>query len=302
MTNIVVGYPMNKAGNLYINGLALSYLSTADIFVTAGAARDNTDQCDIVIPAAGQTAIITNGGLNGLDTGTVADSTLYYVFVVGSSLAANPDINIQTQVSTLASGSSVLNGTVISEGTVTPPTWSVNNNYQPGVLFSLSPTAPTLPEGYDMFRRIGAVLTDGSAYILEFWQGPAWNDASRWMWYDAPVSVLSATPEAAFTSLALTAAVPPAAVQYPTVGTMVKLQVDLDPAVAADFVAFRPTGSTNAGGQVKVSGAVATVHEFAVVDVFATLNTATPPELSIDYITDASSTVALHVIAYVDNL
>lgn len=38
------------------------------------------------------------------------------------------------------------------------------------ILFSLSPTAPTLPTSYNLFRRIGAMRTDGSAHWLAFTQ------------------------------------------------------------------------------------------------------------------------------------
>lgn len=38
------------------------------------------------------------------------------------------------------------------------------------VLFSLSATAPTMPSGYTLKRRLGAVLTDGSANIVAFVQ------------------------------------------------------------------------------------------------------------------------------------
>lgn len=37
-------------------------------------------------------------------------------------------------------------------------------------LFSLSPTSPTLPSGWSSFRRLGAVLTDGSGNIIAFTQ------------------------------------------------------------------------------------------------------------------------------------
>jgi len=38
------------------------------------------------------------------------------------------------------------------------------------ILFSLSPTAPTMPSGYTEKRRIGAILTDSSAHIYPFVQ------------------------------------------------------------------------------------------------------------------------------------
>lgn len=40
----------------------------------------------------------------------------------------------------------------------------------PDVLLSLSPTAPTMPATYTLFRRIGSILTDGSGNITDFSQ------------------------------------------------------------------------------------------------------------------------------------
>jgi len=299
MTNIVVGFPMVNAGSLYMNGLHLLTNTTTSITVNAGSARDSTNQEDIVL-AANTTLSISSNGVNALDTGTVAASTFYYVFVIGSSLGATPEVNVDTQVSTLASGSTILNGTVIAEGSVTQPTWSVVNNYQPATLLSLSSTAPTLPAGYDMFRRIGAVLTGGGSTILPFWQDQTANGSNRKMWYDAPISVLTATASATFVAQALTVAVPPASCG--TSGTEVQLQADLDPNAAANFVEIRPTGSTAANGNVKMSGDVAGVHHFDQLQVVAWLNSATPKQASIDWMTDAASTVALAVSAYVDKL
>jgi hypothetical protein len=70
--------------------------------------------------------VITSAGANGLDTGTVAASSWYYVFII---------YNPTTQ--TIAG------------------------------LFSLSATAPTLPNGYTHFTRVGTVRTqDASPYYL----------------------------------------------------------------------------------------------------------------------------------------
>lgn len=51
------------------------------------------------------------------------------------------------------------------------------------VLFSTSATAPTLPNGYTKFRRIGSVRTDASANILAFKQY-----GNKFIWVDPPVN------------------------------------------------------------------------------------------------------------------
>jgi hypothetical protein len=45
------------------------------------------------------------------------------------------------------------------------------------VLFSLSPTAPTLPATYTLFRRIGSIKTDASKHFIKYWQ---WGDLFLW--------------------------------------------------------------------------------------------------------------------------
>jgi hypothetical protein len=45
------------------------------------------------------------------------------------------------------------------------------------VLFSLSPTAPTLPTHYTLFRRIGSIKTDASKHFIKYWQ---WGDVFLW--------------------------------------------------------------------------------------------------------------------------
>lgn len=56
-------------------------------------------------------------------------------------------------------------------------------------LFSLSATSPTMPTNYDLKRRIGAVLTDGSSNIIAFHQ-----DGDRFIWDVARVDLNAANP------------------------------------------------------------------------------------------------------------
>lgn len=294
-----IGKPMVNDPSLYINGLGIAPASTTTtLTLFSGAARDSTNVNDIVL-SADVTINAANVGANGIDTGALAASTFYYVYVIGSSLSASPEIDIDKQVSTLASGTTILNGTVIAEGQVTPqPTWTVKNNPQPAGLISLSATAPTLPLGYDMFRRVGAVLTSGASVFLPFFQDMTAEGTNRKMWYDTPISVLAATAAAAMTAQSLAVAVP--AVALAGKATEVTLQADLLPNAAANFVQLRPTGSAAAAGNVKMSGSVAAVHKFDQLDVVAALNGG--GAASIDWMTDAASTVQLSVSAYVDKL
>jgi hypothetical protein len=125
----------------YLAGLGLSNNGTDashDIDIAVGAARDSTDDADMELASAltkridASWAVGTgSGGLDGSE-----------------SVAGTPDADTWYHVHLIKRDDT---------GVV-------------DVLFSESPTAPTLPANYDYFRRIGAVLTDGSANILGFTQ------------------------------------------------------------------------------------------------------------------------------------
>ncbi len=71
---------------LDVNGLQLSWASNTTLGVTTGRSRDSSNTMDIVLSAP----IVINAattGANGLDTGSLAATTWYNVFVVGDSLA-----------------------------------------------------------------------------------------------------------------------------------------------------------------------------------------------------------------------
>lgn len=57
------------------------------------------------------------------------------------------------------------------------------------VLFSESATAPTMPTNYDRKRRIGSVLTDGSANILGFQMFEAISGVRSVLWDDPPLDI-----------------------------------------------------------------------------------------------------------------
>jgi len=117
------------------------------------------------------------GGINGLKlayastttfsvaTGAIPDSTLSSVLKLSSSITKS--------LSLWAVGTG--NGG-LDAGTVANSTWYavfIIKRVDTGVvdvLISLSDTAPTLPSGYTLSRRIGWILTNGSAQITDFFQ------------------------------------------------------------------------------------------------------------------------------------
>ena len=261
-------YPMVNQGNLYLNGLGISFVDTTHIGVAPGQARDHLNINDIDLPVnvllpgvLGAEINTRFNGLNGLDTGVLAPNSFYYVYVIGDSTGFQPS----------------------------------------GALLSLSATQPTMPGGfpvggYDMYRRVGTVRTDGTAapntLILAFLQTTAGTQTARHFWYDVAIVVKAAGASAAYAALgagALSLAVPP-------ISTDVYFQADLLPNAPGNLVRLRYTGAAGALGQAEMSGDVAAVHHFG--NMICPCN-ATP---SIDWITDAASTVQLSVVGYIDRV
>ncbi len=123
--------PIVNAGLLYVNSLQVSNNAVAPntkLDLAAGQCRDSANVIDIVL-SSGVTINAAVNGINGLDTGTFAASSWYYVHVIADS----------------------------------------SNKKPVGGLLSLSKTAPTLPFGYDSFRLLDAARADGSVHFLPFY-------------------------------------------------------------------------------------------------------------------------------------
>lgn len=178
--------PILPANYLAINNMQMAWVSNTTFTVTAGLAKDSTDSIDINLGnflsltspllSANVTTTVNAAvnGLNGLDTGTFAEASMYYVYVIGDQAGFN----------------------------------------QPGVIISLSSTGPLMPKGefpsgYSVYRRIGYVFTaTASAHILNFYQNG--TGPSRKFYYDSTFTVLSAgTNTTSYTGINLSAVVPP---------------------------------------------------------------------------------------------
>lgn len=140
-------------GHLF--GLTLSNDGTSPntvIDIAAGSCRDTSDTDNMVLAAFTKSTggWASGTGHGGLDTGAVAASTWYHVYVIKQpgGLAGATD-----------------------------------------ALISTSATAPTMPSGYTLKRRIGSFLTDGSSHIVTFKQ-----DGDRFRWTTGVVDVNSTNP------------------------------------------------------------------------------------------------------------
>lgn len=283
--------PMVNLGNLYMSGLNLTWLTTSTIQVSPGQCRDSTDKNDIQLPSSityGPTAapititpsyIISTAksgalGLDVLPVAGIAASTLYYVYAIGNSNNNSPD----------------------------QPGFDPSN--LPSAILSLSATAPTLPQNYDMFRRIGCVRTDTTAapsHIIPFLQNASRNSSDRLMNYCtdgiAALIALNAGGTNAYAAVVLTGLMPPLA-------TTVTFRASLTPNAAGDILYLRPTnalaGLQTTAGLAQMSGDVAAVVH---TDMLSVLTGTAAGVTSVDVKLTANTDVAtLTLQGYVDQL
>lgn len=182
--------------NLYINGLKISAATPTAatvVCVAPGAARDSTNSIDMVVGLQNyfnidnpaqlylnyQPGLFINSavkGANGIDTGTIAASTQYAIYLIGDSR---------------------------------------NYQNTAAVLSLTSNTAPFLPSGYDSYRLIGFWATDSSSHFVYATVKPQ-NIGGLLTYFNSPaISVLSGGNATSFTAIDLTtnAAVPTTTLQ-----------------------------------------------------------------------------------------
>jgi hypothetical protein len=242
-----VNLPVVNAPYLGVDGLQIAIVDDETATIQAGRARNSSNENDIILTAAVTVSNLVNG-INGLDTGTVAASTLYSLYLVGDS--------------------------------------SLNND--PGVVLSLSASQPLLPVGYDMYRKIGYLRTDGTSdFLLGYWSG---SSNERIFMYDAPIAT-AVTAGASTTDAAVSLATFVPAVA----GLPVYIFFDLTPAAASRILTLKPYGAV--GAPWTVTSQVTAVHMTGVALVQAQLLVGVP---NIEYIWSAGGgdAVALSVAGY----
>lgn len=242
--------PIVNAGIKYVTDLQLTKTAAKTISISSGAARDFTDTNDITLSAP----VTVNGavvGQNGVDVAVLVASTMYGVYVIGDSTGYHATA---------------------------------------GLLSLATNTTPSLPSGYDMVRRIGWILTDSSANILQFYQyGQGQN---RDYYYDVGISALSAGNATTFTAINLSASVPPRA-------TEVMFDIAFTANAATDTAQFLPFGSTATNGNVRFGTGVAAA-QVGSITVPSQLNSTIPEVLY--KVTSASDSLTLLVTGFKDFL
>jgi hypothetical protein len=233
---------------LYVNYLNIAWASNTTLTVSVGACRDDSNTFDMSITAP----ITINGavnGVNGLDASSLAASTWYAVYVIGSSTNSKP----------------------IS------------------CLISTSTTVPTMPAGYDVKRRIGWALTDGSTHFLKAVQIGS-GSVKKYYWDAQPVALNGGT-QGSWTTISLKVGVPPVD------NIEVMLEAAITPTAAGNYLEFRPSASSS-NYVTTVSGVVAAVAQSLVVSVVASLDTG---EAKIGYQV-VTGTASASVISFSDQL
>ena len=234
----------------YINGMNLAWASNTTLTVTSGQCRDSSNTFDIVVSTASTTINAASNGLNGLDTGSLGASTWYYVYAISNSTDYLPS----------------------------------------GFLLSVSATAPTMPAGYDIIRRIGYARTDGSSHFVKFYQSG--NGSNRKYFWDAKPSGLAAGTATSYTAVDLSVGVPPVA------NLEVEFEAYYTPNAAGDVAAIRPTGSSSTSFAA-IKGAVAAVPQLLQIQAVTGLSSGVA---KIDYIVTASDQLSLDILSFVDSL
>lgn len=247
---------------LYKVGLVVSNDATTPntvLDIAAGQCRDSNDIMDICIGVnnpnlQGVTVsapILLNAavnGANGLDAGTFAASTMYAVYAIADSRYFQPA----------------------------------------GCLLSLaSNAAPSMPFGYDSYRKIGYWATNSSTHFILGYNSGNYQDMT--FFYDAPqATAITAGAATSYTAVNLTTLVPPVN------NLKVNIQSLYTPAAAGSVLSLQGVNST--GAPVVVHGQVAAVVVATNSELIAQLSTVSP---EINYkVSSGSDAVALNVVGF----
>ena len=272
--------PIVNEGLLYVNGLQMSAgalngdnLTTATLVIQNGQCRDSTNVNDINLTAGPYTLNPANKGANGIDTGTIAIDTMYAVYVIGSSTLSQPS----------------------------------------ATLLSTSFTAPALPLGYDMFRRIGSIFTAHAAARFVYFHQRG-NGSARDMWFAYNNQCLAAGNAIVLTAFNLTGAAGNVANQVPLTASKAyvyaQLTADAGGRREAIFSADATITIANGGaiegnpgtGEVIMSAAASTVVDASLtIPVTASAGPVLPMR-SFYAVSDAGAALNVSVQGYQDLL
>lgn len=172
MTQVSEAFPYSSFIPSYVNGLQISRTSTTVLSVAPGSILDSTGTFQLSLGVA-QAITATNTGLNGLDTGTFAASTVYAVYLVADPV---------TQQAT-------------------------------GAMISASFTQPLLPFGYSAFALVGYATTDVSTHFLPGYWSAGIGCPRLFMYDAPQATAVTAGAATTYTAVSLETLVPLAALR-----------------------------------------------------------------------------------------
>lgn len=257
---------------LYISGLNISVASTTVLAIAPGQARDSSDNIDMPVGfpnLQGNTVPATQfqnfmpplfinsavNGANGLDQGSLIATMDYAIYLIGDSRGYNPVAAILTLTSN---------------------------------------AFPLLPLGYDSYRLLGFVQTDGSVHFVASSTNPL-NARNLRAYYLSPaVSVLSGGNATSFTAIDLSTPIPTTTSR----DVIALLQVVFTPLAIGDTVQFRPTGegTPQTAGLVTIPGVAAGIAQTQYLQVICGVGSSKP---EIDYkVSVSGDSVSVLVVGY----
>ena len=243
-----------QAARGFIYGLDLTFASVTRVDVSPGYCRDSTDVADISVSSTLQ-ALMTVSGPGGLRAGlTEAASTWYYVYVIASESGANP---VTTLIDT-------------------------------------SPTAPVLPAGYDLCRRVGSIYNNSGSDIQSFVQSRRGGDMREYAWRITVTTamVLSGGASTSRVTVDCSALVPPTSRGFNVMG-----KVTTTLAAAIGYLHITTVGSASATHRINIAGA-ASVSKESNVAVFMPTSAQ-----NFEYeVSGASTTLDAWVLGYAESL
>lgn len=214
----------------YLDVSNLEITILGDETLTVAAGRArNSTNLSDIILDAAVTVSNLEVGLNGIDTGTVLASKVYAIYIVGDS----------------------------------------SNNNPTGAMLSLNQASPLIPSGYDMVRKIGYAVTDGTS---DFYMGYFYGSAnSRKFVYDAPVVTgVTAGASATYAAVTLTTLVP----SQQNVPVLFNLNWTAN--AAGDTMGLQPFGATGDTFSDIAGVAGASAHTILFPTVMAQLDSGVP--------------------------
>lgn len=233
-----------------IKNLNLEWASVTSLTLKAGECWDDTDTFGITI-SSDITIDGTKNGANGLDTGSLANTTTYYVFVIAQ----------KTGYST------------------------------PAALLSSSIDDPVMPEGYDLKKRVGQAITNGSAQFQIFTQTGHYSE--RHYHFEGVINLKTGGNDTSFTAIDVSGA-------YPAIDNLVVgLNISFTPATADNAVFVQPYDGADTD-LIAISGVVAAQVQKGQLVTIAKLNSGVP---TIEYkVSNASDAVTIDAGYYIDNI